>query len=153
MNNKIFPSIVFIVFIVFLIWYKHEVLTDYQCTGNVNFHNNNSMLRFSTKLTLMRDRGVLSLNGVLIQSNGKRDVLNRTIVFKSTHVREHYTWISEEISTSIDEKISHEELKKWLSNFYLIKGGKIYIYINNINFNSVIISSDFFPYFICTKKH
>lgn len=139
--------------ILFILWYAYGLSLGYSCTGNVNFHKNNSMFRISTKLTLFNSSGTLSLNGVLIESNGNRQSLNRTIFFNSKQAEDRYTWISEEISPSIDEKISGEILQEWFPAFYVDKGGKIELYIKRININSIIISGEFLPYLICTKKH
>lgn len=134
-------------------WYKYGVSLGYSCTGNINFHKDTSMLRLTSKLRLNQDKGILTLNGVLIGNDGSRKSLNRTIYFNSVNDAEHYTWTSVIITPSIDENASGKELQIWLPGFYTLAGENIQLYINRLNLNSITISGELLPYMICTTKH
>ncbi|MFB6328415.1 hypothetical protein ACE8EZ_20290 [Pantoea deleyi] len=137
----------------FFAWYKYGISLGYSCTGNINFHKDSNMLRLTSKLRLNRDKGVLTLNGVLIGDDGSRKSLNRTIYFNSVNDAQHYTWTSVKITPSIDENASGKELQLWLPGFYILSGENIQLYISKLNFSSITISGELLPYMICTTRH
>lgn len=142
-----------LVFSVLLFWYKYGLSLGYSCTGNINFHKNSAMLRLTSKLRLNRGEGTLTLNGVVIENDGARQSLNRTIHFNSVNDADHYSWTSIEITPSIDENITDKEVRVWLPGFYTTTGENIELYITRLNYNSITISGDLLPYLICTSKH
>lgn len=153
-KHRYFLIYIFFVALTSLFFYFKSIsIKNFSCTGNVNFHKNASMLRLTSKLRLLGDRGVISLNGVFIQDGSKRKSLNRDIYFSSVKDGERFTWTSIKIDPSIDENVSAQELKEWFPNFYLENDGEINLYIERINFRSIIISGELLPYLVCTKNH
>lgn len=155
-RNKVFFCFITIAtaFITYLyLHYKVLSLKDISCTGNVNFHKDSSMLRLTSKLRLTGDKGTITLNGVLIQNDLKRNSLNRVVYFSSVKDGGRFAWTSSKIEPSIDENVSNQELKKWFPDFYLNKDGEINLYLERINFGSILISGELLPYLVCSENH
>ncbi len=152
-NRQFFIPFCITILLASFYYYKSFSIKDFSCTGNVNFHKNSSMLRLTSKLRLLGDKGTITLNGVLIQDDFRRMSLNRVIYFTSIKDGEHFAWASIKIEPSIDENASSQELKQWFPDFYLKKDGKINLYIEKINFKSIIISGELLPYLVCTKNN
>lgn len=110
-------------------------------------------MRLSTKLNIDGNSGTLSMNGFVTSENGVRENVNRTVVFTSHHVGTRYTWVSEEILSSIDEKLSPELSIAWLPEFYRQPKRKVELFISRMNINSVMLSGEFVPYYVCTERH
>lgn len=142
-----------LVFVIFTLWYRYGLAAGFSCSGNVNFHRESGIMRLSTKLYIQADSGILSLNGFVAKENGQRESVNRTITFQSVHTGSRYTWVSTEILPSIDEKISPDLLNQWFPDFYRQQNSKIELFIKRVNVNSIMLSGEFVPYYICTQKH
>lgn len=93
------------------------------------------------------------MNGFVVKENGERESVNRTVVFTSHHIGTRYTWISKEVISSIDENLSPELSRQWLPDFYRLPKNKVELYITRLNLNSVMLSGDFIPYYVCTQRH
>jgi len=139
--------------IAFTIWYKYGIASGFSCSGNVNFHRESGTMRISTKLSLAGNSGSLSMNGFVTRDDGARENVNRTVVFTSHHVGSRYTWVSDEILASIDDKLSPETASAWLPEFYRQPKSKVNMFISRININSVMLSGEFIPYYVCTQRH
>ncbi|MGK3144653.1 hypothetical protein [Pantoea sp. C2G6] len=142
-----------LLFVIFTLWYRYGLATGISCSGNVNFHRDTGIMRLSTKLYIAGENGTLSLNGFVANENGQRESINRTITFKSDHTGPRYSWVSTEISPSIDENISPERLNQWFPAFYRQQNNKVELFITRVNVNSIMLSGEFVPYYICTQRH
>lgn len=111
------------------------------------------MMRLSTKIFVEGDSGKISMNGYIDKENGQRENVSRTIAFKNYHTGARYAWVSDEILPSIDENISPDMLKQWFPEFYREKNNKVEFFINRINANSIMLSGEFVPYYVCTQRH
>jgi len=137
----------------FTIWYQYGITFGFSCSGNVNFHRESGILRLSTKLNIDGNSGTLSMNGFVIRQDGARENVNRTVVFTSHHAGLRYTWISDEVLASIDDRLSPETASAWLPQFYRQPESKVELFISRININSVMLSGEFVPYYVCTQRH
>ena len=110
-------------------------------------------MRLSTKLNIDGDSGTISMNGFVTQEDGTRENVNRTVVFTSRHVGSRYIWVSDEILASIDDKLLPETASAWLPEFYRQPKSKFELFISRLNINSVMLSGEFVPYYVCTQRH
>ncbi|MGD9425663.1 hypothetical protein ACLHDD_11020 [Pantoea sp. NSTU24] len=137
----------------FTLWYKYGIASGFSCTGNVNFHREAGIMRLSTKLNIDENSGTLAMNGFVTRSDGVRENVNRTVVFTSHHVGSRYTWVSDEVLASIDDKLSPETSNAWFPAFYRQPKSRIELFISRINIKSVMLSGEFIPYYVCTQRH
>ncbi|TPV37997.1 hypothetical protein FJW01_18480 [Pantoea deleyi] len=137
----------------FTIWYRYGITSGFSCSGNVNFHRESGILRLSTKLNIDGNSGTLSMNGFVTREDGTRENVNRTVVFTSHHVGSRYTWVSDEILASIDDKLTPEMASAWFPAFYREPKSKVELFISRLNINSVMLSGEFVPYYVCTQRH
>lgn len=136
-----------------MFYYNYNGPNNLLCTGNVNFYRESSLMSLSTQLFLESDHGSLSLNGFIINEKGQRMNVSRMILFKTKNIGTRYSWVSDEIISSIDENVSSDEQKKWFPPFYLHKDNKVEIYLKRLNFKSTLVSEAFLPYYICVNKN
>lgn len=137
----------------FTFWYTYGIAPGFSCTGNVNFHREYGIMRISTKLNIDGNSGTISMNGFVTGKDGVREDIKRTVVFTSHHSGSRYTWVSDEILTSIDDKLSPKTASMWLPHFYHQPKSKIELFISRININTVMLSGEFVPYYVCTQRH
>lgn len=139
--------------ILYLFWIKYVPVKNLACSGTVIFHKERGQMRLATKLYLNDSQGSLSLNGFILNETSQKSFVSRTIFFSSTNSKSRYSWTSTKIFSSIDEDISEPLLKKWLPTFYRENNKEVNLFIQKMNINSVILSGDFVPYYVCTQKH
>lgn len=157
MNNKIFIcSIVLLLFIFSALlclrsWFTERPVKDISCSGQVSFYRGESALHLSATLRLMGERGTLHLRGNLRKDNTHSDIIDRSIDFAIERINNLQIWTSVSVTRPEADKESESLLSDWLAPFYLSPGKAIRVSVDRINLNSVLISDEFAPYFVCSE--
>lgn len=121
------------------------------CVSNVSYYKNGMVMRISSRLDYSHGNGIAYLSGGIYSGSKLINSVNRTVKFSGTNNAHIFTWTSTDITPAMEEHLDHILAQKWLSNFYLTKGGIIKFNIYRINLDSLIFSGVFEPYFICSR--
>ncbi|WP_075181766.1 hypothetical protein [Pantoea sp. 1.19] len=133
-------------------WLKTRPVTQAACSGNMSFYREDTIMRISSKLNFTGESGVLYLSGTLYRAKEPLGNINRAITFRSQRDGDRFSWTSTAITPSLEQDVSEELARRWLPAFYRSPDNSIEIYLDRVNLNSVLVSGELIPYYLCTAQ-
>ncbi|MDI3438276.1 hypothetical protein QLG07_02165 [Erwinia sp. V90_4] len=141
-------AIIIFISIVFYYFSKppHEII----CVGNLSFIKDQQKMVLSSRIYLNGNVGSLYLKGEIHESHGIIYTVSRMVDYKSSSEGYQFDWLSTSVEKQREENIPDDISEKWLPGFYTKENNHIRIYLNRINLDSILVSGELMPYYICS---